>query len=174
MELNLSDANLILGKTPAYLDLALRDLPNEWLRANEGKDTWSCYDVVGHLIHGERTDWMPRIEIILEHGANRPFVPFDRFAQLRRDQSIAIGELLDEFTSLRRQNLQRLANLHLTAEDWSKPGMHPELGGVTLGELISTWVVHDLTHLNQINRVMAKQYSETVGPWKQYLSILTR
>jgi len=174
MELRLPDATLILGKTPPCVDLLLRDLPEEWLRANEGADTWSCYDVVGHLIHGELTDWMPRLQIILEYGAERAFVPFDRFAQLNNDQSRPIGDLLDRFTSLRLQNLQRLNELHLSPEDWSRPGKHPELGPVTLGQLISTWVVHDLTHLNQIHRVMAKQYSAAVGPWKQYLSILNR
>ena len=174
MELRLSDAILILGKTPPCLDLLLRDLPDEWLRATEGKDTWSCYDVVGHLIHGELTDWIPRIQIILEHGANRAFVPFDRFAQFQNDQTRPIGELLDRFKSLRRQNLKQLTELHLTPQDFDRKGTHPELGSVTLGELISSWVVHDLTHLNQIHRVMAKQYSETVGPWKQYMSILNR
>ncbi len=174
MELRLPDATLILGKTPACVDLLLRDLPEEWLRANEGPDTWSCYDVVGHLIHGELTDWMPRLQIILEHGAERAFDPFDRFAQFQNDQTRPIGELLDRFASLRQQNLQRLNELHLSPKDWSCPGKHPELGAVTLGELISTWAVHDLTHLNQIHRVMAKQYSDAVGPWKQYLSILNR
>jgi len=174
MELQLRDANLILGKTPACLDLLLRDLPEEWLRANEGPETWSCYDVVGHLIHGELTDWIPRIQIILEHGAGRAFVPFDRFAQFRRDQKIPAGKLLDEFAILRKQNLQRLARLNLTARDFERPGAHPELGPVTLGQLISSWVVHDLTHLNQIHRVMAKQYAVAVGPWNEYLSILSR
>jgi DinB superfamily len=174
MKLRLPDATLILGKTPACLELLLRDLPDEWLRANEGPDTWSCYDVVGHLIHGDLTDWMPRLQIILEYGAGRAFVPFDRFAQFENDQMRPIGELLDRFNSLRQQNLERLVELHLTPKDWSRAGTHPELGAVTLSELISTWVVHDLTHLNQIHRVMAKQYSAAVGPWKQYLSILTR
>jgi uncharacterized damage-inducible protein DinB len=174
MKLNLSDAILILGRTPPCLDLLLRDLPDEWLRATEGQDTWSCYDVVGHLIYGELTDWIPRIQIILEHGANRAFVPFDRFAQFKNDQTRPIGELLDRFEDLRRKNLQRLTELHLTPQDFDRNGTHPKLGPVTLGELISSWVVHDLTHLNQIHRVMAKQYSEAVGPWKQYMSILNR
>lgn len=174
MELNLSNAILILGKTPPCLDLLLRDLPDEWLRATEGKDTWSCYDVVGHLIHGELTDWIPRIQIILEHGATRAFVPFDRFAQFRNDQTQPIGKLIDRFKSLRQQNLQRLSELHLTPQDFDRKGTHPELGPVTLGELISSWIVHDLTHLNQIHRVMAKQYAVAVGPWKQYMSILNR
>jgi uncharacterized damage-inducible protein DinB len=174
MELRLSDAILILGKTPACLDLLLRDLPDEWLRASEGNDTWSCYDVVGHLIHGELTDWIPRMQIILEHGAGRAFVPFDRFAQFKNDQTRPIGELLDKFARLRQQNLQHLARLNLTPADFGRKGTHPELGPVTLGELISSWVVHDLTHLNQIHRVTAKQYSVAVGPWKQYMSILNR
>jgi len=174
MELRLSDAILILGKTPPCVDLLLRDLPDEWLRETEGPETWSCYDVVGHLIHGELTDWIPRIQIIVEHGANRAFVPFDRFAQFRNDQTKPIGELLDRFKSLRQQNLKQLTELLLTPQDFDRKGKHPELGPVTLGELISPWVVHDLTHLNQIHRVMAKQYSEAVGAWKQYLSILNR
>ncbi len=174
MELRLSDAILILGKTPPCLDLLLRDLPDEWLRATEGQDTWSCYDVVGHLIHGELTDWIPRIQIILEHGANRAFVPFDRFAQFQNDQTRPIGVLLDRFKSLRQQNLEQLTELRLTPQNFDRKGVHPELGPVTLGELVSSWVVHDLTHLNQIHRVMAKQYSEAVGPWKQYMSILNR
>ena len=174
MELRLPDAILILGKTPPCLDLLLRELPDEWLRATEGNDTWSCYDVVGHLIHGELTDWIPRIQIILEHGANRAFVPFDRFAQFQNDQTKPIGELLDRFKSLRQQNLKQLTELHLTPQDFDRKGTHPELGPVTLGELISSWVVHDLTHLNQIHRVTAKQYSGAVGPWRQYLSILNR
>jgi len=174
VELRLPDAILILGKTPACLDHLLRDLPDEWLRATEGPDTWSCYDVVGHLIHGELTDWIPRIQIILEHGANRAFAPFDRFAQFQNDQTRPIGELLERFKSLRQQNLTQLTELHLTPQDFDRKGMHPELGAVTLGELISSWVVHDLTHLNQVHRVMAKQYSDAVGPWKQYLSILNR
>jgi hypothetical protein len=174
MEFRLPDASFILGRTPACLDLLLRDLPDEWLRANEGPDTWSSYDVVGHLIHGELTDWMPRLQVILEHGADQAFVPFDRFAQFEGDQSRPVGELLDRFGVLRRENLERLNKLHLGPKDWTRAGKHPELGAVNLSQLISTWVVHDLTHLNQIHRVMAKQYSEAVGPWKQYLSILMR
>ncbi len=130
--------------------------------------------MVGHFIHGERTDWIPRLEIILAQGDTRAFEPFDRFAQLRRDQTIPVANLLDEFAILRDQNLRHLAQLNLTAEDFSRKGRHPELGAVTLGQLLATWVVHDLTHLNQINRVIAKQYTAAVGPWKEYVSILNR
>jgi hypothetical protein len=174
MELDLSDAQMILRKTPACLDLLLRDLPEQWLRATEGPETWSCYDVVGHLIHGELTDWMPRLRIILEHGDSRAFERFDRFAQFRRDQSRPISALLDEFADLREKNLRDLAQLNLKSADFARKGKHPELGAVNLGQLIATWAVHDLTHLNQINRVMAKQYATAVGPWSQYLSILHR
>ena len=174
MEMNLSDAQMILRKTPACLDLLLRDLPDEWLRATEGPQTWSCYDVVGHLIHAERTNWMPRVRVILDHGDARAFDPFDRLAQFQRDQSRPISALLDEFADLREKNLRDLVQLNLKPGDFARKGKHPELGAVDLGQLIATWAVHDLTHLNQIHRVMAKQYAAAVGPWSQYLSILHR
>jgi hypothetical protein len=171
-EFQLSEAVAVLTRTPATLDAMLRDLPSTWVRSNEGKDTWSAFDIVGHLIVGERTDWMPRARIILHQGEARPFDPFDRFAQMTgKDQPLA--QLLDDFASLRRQNLIDLQSLNLTKEDLARRGTHPALGSVTLSELLATWAVHDLTHLHQITRVMAHQYREAVGPWGAYLGVLS-
>jgi len=150
----------------------VRGLPEPWLRATEGGQTWSCYDVVGHLIHGELTDWMPRIRIIMDHGESRTFDPFDRFAQFEGDRAQPVDTLLDRFKELREQNLTALTDMRLSPNDLGRTGVHPALGTVTLGQLISTWVVHDLSHLSQINRVLAKQYAAEVGPWKAYLRIL--
>jgi len=150
----------------------LGDLPEEWVRATEGGETWSCYDVVGHLIHGEITDWMPRVRMILEHGEARSFEPFDRLAQLQQDRNQPIGRLLDRFAELRERNLDSLQSLRLSVDDFQRTGMHPALGVVTLRQLLSTWTVHDLTHISQITRVLAKQYENEVGPWKAYLGVL--
>ena len=139
---------------------------------NEGEQTWSPFDVVGHLIHGERTDWIPRLKIILKFGEAQPFQPFDRFAQMAASKDTTLAELLDTFERLRSDNIQELREMKLDSEDLRKRGKHPELGVVTVEELIATWVVHDLDHLGQITRTMAKQYRETVGPWRAYLSIL--
>jgi hypothetical protein len=141
---------------------------------NEGPETWSPFDVVGHLIHGERTDWMERVELILAHGDSRPFIPFDRFAQFKASHGKSLTELLDTFAELRDSNLARLQSLDLRHEDFVRPGRHPELGRVTLGQLLATWVVHDLNHLGQIARVMGRQYTDAVGPWVEYLPMLTR
>ena len=162
----------ILTRTPAVLDNQLRGLPEPWITANEGPETWSPYDVVGHLIHGEKTDWMPRIETILTHGESVTFTPFDRFAQTRDSQGKTLEQLLDEFTVLRKANIEELTRLNITAEKLALAGTHPTFGRVTLKQLIATWVTHDLNHLNQINRVMAGRYKQTVGPWVQYLLIL--
>jgi uncharacterized damage-inducible protein DinB len=172
MEMKLSEATQILERTPGLLNQMVRGLPEEWLRATEGENTWSCYDVVGHLIHGELTDWMPRIRMILEHGESRSFEPFDRVAQFREDRTQPIGRLLDRFKELREQNLSALNNLHLGSKDFTRTGIHPGLGTVTLRQLISSWVVHDFTHISQISRVLAKQYATEVGPWKAYLGVL--
>ncbi len=174
---SLTEAIALLTRTPATLDALLRGLPNTWTRSNEGrthdgKDTWSPFDIVGHLIVGERTDWMPRARIILEHGEARPFDPFDRFAQVKESQGKSLGQLLDEFASLRRENLAALHALNLQPEDLIRRGKHPELGVVTLSELLATWAVHDLTHLHQISRVTAHQYRDAVGPWSSYLGVL--
>ncbi len=152
-------------------------MPDLWARGNEGrnnegKDTWSPFDIVGHLIVGERTDWMPRARIILQHGEARPFDPFDRFAQAKESQGKSLEQLLDEFARLRRENLAALQALNLQPEDLARRGTHPELGVVTLSELLATWAVHDLTHLHQLSRVMAHQYRDAVGPWSAYLGVL--
>lgn len=174
MEFQLEEARQILGRTPETLNSLLRPLSNSWVLNNEGAETWSPFDVVGHLIHGEQTDWIPRTKMILEHGESRPFEPFDRFAMLERSKGKSITELLETFTQLREANLQELDEMKLTAADLEKHGRHPELGTVTLKQLLATWVAHDLGHVAQIVRVMAKQYREEVGPWRQYLSILNR
>jgi hypothetical protein len=154
------------------MDALLRGLPDVWVQSNEGPDTWSAFDIVGHLIVGERTDWMPRARIILEDGEGRVFDPFDRFAQFKETEGKALGELLDEFGRLRRENLAALEALDLQPEDFARRGTHPALGLVTLAQLLATWAVHDLTHLHQLSRVMAHQYNHTVGPWNAYLGVL--
>ncbi len=162
----------LLARTPAQLRALLEGLGDPFIFSNEGGDTFSPYDVMGHLIHGERTDWIPRAWVILEHGPAVPFEPFDRFAMYESSQGKTLTELLDEFERLRNDNLQELEQMELTEEELAKRGTHPELGSVTLGELLATWVVHDLTHIRQILRTIAHQYRDQVGPWKPYLSIL--
>jgi hypothetical protein len=171
-EFNLAEAIAVLSRTPAALDALLRGLPDSWVRGNEGKDTWSAFDIVGHLIVGERTDWMPRARIILENGEARPFDPFDRFAQAKESQGKSLPQLLDGFARLRRENLASLQWLNLQPEDLTRRGRHPELGVVTLSQLLATWVVHDLTHVHQLSRVLAQQYRDAVGPWSAYLGVL--
>ena len=172
MEHKLEDSIAILGRTPAVLNALLRDLPESWTLRNEGESTWSAFDVVGHLIHGERTDWMPRAERILNFGESRAFDPFDRFAQAKQSQGKTLPQLLDEFARLRSENLGKLRALNLRSEDFGKKGKHPALGVVTLSELLATWPAHDLTHLHQISRIMGYQYRDAVGPWKAYLGVL--
>jgi hypothetical protein len=167
----LDDALAILERTPASLSALLKSLPDTWVRATEGDGTWSPYDVIGHLIHGERTDWMVRARHILA-GETRPFDPFDRTAQFTESQGKSLDELLVSFAGLRRENIAALAEMNLTEDDLLRTGLHPELGGVTLEQLLSTWVVHDLDHVAQIVRTMAKVYTEATGPWSAYLSIL--
>ncbi|HUI55296.1 MAG TPA: DinB family protein [Bryobacteraceae bacterium] len=162
----------VLTRTPATLDALLRDLPEAWTAATEGPGTWSPYAVVGHLIHGERTDWMQRLAIILEHGPSRPFDPFDREAQFRESQEKSLPTLLDEFSGLRRDNLARLRALNLQPAQLELKGTHPGLGPVTLRQLLAAWTAHDLAHLLQVSRVMAKRYKEDIGPWAQYLSVM--
>jgi uncharacterized damage-inducible protein DinB len=168
----LSDAVSVLRRTPAVLRAWLGDLPDTWTTSNEGPDTWSPYDIVGHLIHGERTDWIPRAELLLAHGESRPFTPFDRFAQFKESRGKSLHELLEIFSELRAQNLARLESLRFTPADLERRGRHPELGPVTLGQLLATWVAHDLNHLGQIARVMGRQYTGAVGPWLAYLPML--
>jgi hypothetical protein len=171
-EFSLADATAVLARTPASLDALLRGLPQRWVGCNEGKDTWSAFDIVGHLIVGERTDWMPRARIILESGEARPFDPFDRFTQEKESQGKSLEQLLDEFAILRGENLAALQALNLQPEDLARRGRHPSLGVVTLSELLATWAVHDLTHVHQLSRVMAHQYRDAVGPWGAYLGVL--
>lgn len=168
----IDEATAILVRTPATLDALLRGLPDAWIGANEGRDTWSPFDIVGHLIHGERTDWLPRIKMILEHGEARAFEPFDRLAQFAESEGRTFANLLDEFASLRQESLRDLAALHLTNADLDRRGQHPAFGVVTLRQLMATWVAHDLDHLMQISRVLARQYSDEVGPWRAYLRII--
>jgi len=166
------DAVEILRSTPDTLWVLLAGLSDGWTSANEGPDTWSPFDVVGHLIHGEKTDWIPRARIILEHGESRTFTPFDRHAQLKDSEGKTLNALLDEFADLRAENLQALEGLELTEADLERTGRHPELGTVTLRQLLATWVVHDLGHIAQIARVMSKQYKDEVGPWSAYLRVI--
>ena len=168
---DLYDSVAVLERTPATLTMLLDGLPDTWIRATEGEGTWSPYDVIGHLIHGERTDWIPRVRQILA-GKNNPFEPFDRTAQFRESENKRLNELLKTFAALRRENLTALKEMNLRPEDLQQLGLHPELGPVTLGQLLATWVAHDLDHIGQIARTMAKVYKEATGPWSAYLSIL--
>lgn len=172
MTYTLADAVAVLERTPASLDALLRGLPDQWTTGNEGPDTWSPFDVIGHLIHADRTDWLPRAEHLLAHGDALPFPPFDRFAQLDASKGKALSELLDTFRQERAACLARLAAMHLTEADLARVGRHPEFGRVTLAQLLATWVAHDLDHIVQIARVMGRQYTEAVGPWRAYLRII--
>ena len=172
MDFRFDDALPVLRRTPSVVRDLLADLPGPWIEATEGPGTWSPFDVVGHLIHGERTDWVPRIEHMLRHGDSVPFPVFDREAMFAASRGLSMAELLDTFGRLRADNLNRLADLGLTDTDLSRRGRHPELGAVTMGQHLATWVAHDLSHVGQIVRVMGRQYSETVGPWRAYLPML--
>jgi hypothetical protein len=172
MPFDLNKSIEILERTPTVVTGMLQGLSEEWTCRNEGGDTWSPYDIVGHLIHGEKTDWVPRMQIILSDSSDKRFQPFDRFAQARDSKGKMLSELLDEFRSLREQNLQVLRSLDLTPEDLARQGIHPAFGPVTLSQLLATWVVHDLNHIAQIARVLASPYRQEVGPWVAYLRIL--
>jgi hypothetical protein len=164
----------VLERTPAVFRALLAGLPDAWTTPNEGPDTFSAFDNLGHVVHGERTDWIPRARIILEHGRARPFDAFDRFAQVHESRGKSVHDLLDELETLRAQNLETLRGWRLTARELALEGEHPALGRVTLAQLLATWVVHDLGHLAQTSRVMSKQYRDEVGPWRAYLPILDR
>ena len=172
MNFSLSKSIEILERTPEVLNVMLQNLSNEWTSNNEGGETWSVYDIVGHLIHGELTDWTPRMEIILSEKTDKTFTPFDRFAQFEKSKGKTLIQLLDEFKSLRLENINLLKSKELTNQDLERTGVHPAFGEITLSQLISTWTVHDLNHIAQISRVMAKQYQAEVGPWAAYLRIL--
>jgi hypothetical protein len=174
MEFDLGNAISILERTPAAFRALLNGLDEVWTSPNEGPETFSAFDNVGHLLHGERTDWIPRARIILEQGENRRFEPYDRFAQYRESEGRTLAELLEEFERLRAENVATLRGWELGDRELALKGEHPALGPVTLRQLLSTWVVHDLGHLAQTARVMAKQYREAIGPWKEYLPIVTR
>ena len=174
MSFDLPETLDILARTPAVVDRLLRGTSDSWHAINEGPGTWSAFDVMGHLIHGEETDWVPRARLILEQGETRPFEPFDRFAQFGRFAGWSLERLLDRFAELRQANLEIVRNWRLTEAQLALPGRHPELGTVDLRQLLATWAVHDLNHIAQIARVLAKRYTEEVGPWRAYLSILNR
>lgn len=171
MTFSLSSSISVLERTPLVLEQMLKDLPDEWIHNNEGNDTWSTYEVVGHLIHGEKTDWIPRMEIILSDKADKHFVPFDRFAMLNAETK-NLTDLLEEFQTLRKKNLEILSSKNLSEKDLHRKGIHPEFGEVTLRQMLATWVAHDLGHIAQISRVMAKQYKNETGPWVKYLRVL--
>jgi hypothetical protein len=173
MKYDLDKSIEILERTPAVLSTLLDGLSDDWIMNNEGPETFSPYDVVGHLIHGEKTDWAARTNIILQHGTSQAFTPWDRFAQFEESRGKSMQQLLDEFNTLRKANLRWLRSLHLKETDLDKKGLHPKLGEVSLRNLLSTWVVHDLTHIAQITRVMAKQYKSEMGPWPEFFRILS-
>jgi hypothetical protein len=172
MSFDLPRALEVLSRTPSVLESLLDGLSDQWLDASEGPDTFTPRDVVGHLIHGEETDWVPRIRLILEKGEAEPFVPFDRFGFREKIRGRAIDDLLRELRNLRSENLDYLRGLGLVSPDFDRKGRHPALGQVTLGQLLASWVVHDLGHVRQVVRVLARQYDEAVGPWKEYLTVL--
>ncbi len=174
MRFSLETALPILERTPSVLNELLCGVGDAWTMPNEGGETWSPFDVIGHLIHGERTDWIPRARIILEFSETRPFDPFDRFAQFEQSRSKSMKTLLDEFGELRDENLMVLHDMDLQPDELERSGMHPELGAVSMTHLLAAWVVHDLGHIAQISRVMAKQYASEVGVWREsgYLGVL--
>jgi hypothetical protein len=172
MEFNLDHTVNILQRTPAVLRELLAELPDQWVRANYGPETFSPFDVVGHLIHGEETDWIPRMHTILQHGESRPFEPFDRYAMYEASKGRSMQHLLDEFAELRAENVRTLKQASIDPAMLAKYGSHPEFGRVSLEQLLSTWVAHDLHHIAQICKAMARQYREEVGPWRKFISIL--
>jgi hypothetical protein len=172
MKHDLQETMALLTRTPVVLNALLRDLPATWTMQDEGENSWSAFDVVGHLVDGERVNWMPRVRMILQTGEQETFVPFDRGGNIRESQGKSLAQMLDEFAKLRAANLNEVRALNLESEDLKRRGRHPAFGAVTLSQLLSTWAVHDLTHLHQISRIMAYQYREEVGPWKEYLGVL--
>jgi hypothetical protein len=169
---NLDHTISLLTRTPAALNALLRDLPESWTLRNEGEHSWSAFDVVGHLIHADRTDWMPRAKTIRQFGDTQPFAAFDRLGHVRESEGKSLGEILDEFARVRAESLKDLRALNLQPEDLERRGRHPALGVVTLSQLLATWAAHDLTHLHQISRIMAHQYRDAVGPFSAFLGVL--
>ena len=172
MNFQIEKAIEILSQTPETINSLLRNLSNEWIESDEDQESWNPFDVVGHFIHGEETDWIPRAKIILAQGENLTFEPFDRFAQFEKSKEKSLPELLDEFTDLRAANIEILREMNLTDEHLELKGIHPELGEVNLRQFLATWVVHDLNHIRQITNILARKYAKNVGVWKEYLSIL--
>ena len=172
MSSDLQNTVALLTRTPAVLGTLLRDLPDTWTRRNEGDGTWDAFEIIGHLAHAERADWMPRVRTVLQFGESQTFVPFDRAGAEREDPGSSLAQRLDEFARLRSDNLDALRALNLQPADLERRGRHPSLGSVTLSQLLATWAAHDLTHLHQLSRVMAHQYREAVGPWSGYLGVL--
>ena len=172
MNFDLKKAIEILERTPSVLESLLGNLSDDWTSRNEGENTWSPYDVVGHLIHGENTDWLPRTKIILSRGTNTDFEPYDRFAQFENSKGKSLRQLLSTFKKLRKANMDELKFMNFEENELELTGIHPEFGAVTLRQLLAAWVVHDLGHIVQISRVMAKQYKEEAGPWVKYLTVL--
>lgn len=172
--MKIDDSIAILERTPNTLRVWLEGLPEEWIGWRIGPDAFSPFDVIGHLIHGERTDWIPRLRMILDRGTSRPFEPFDRFAMYELSKGRSLASLLDEFSQLREANLKVLKSLNHSDADWEREGQHPALGRVTLSQLLATWTVHDLNHIDQIARTMAHRYRDDVGPWHAYLGVLSR
>jgi hypothetical protein len=174
MKYSIDKALEILERTPKVLKSYLEKLSDEWIFCNEGDETWSAFDIVGHLIHGEKTDWTPRLKIVLSDSEQKTFEPYNRFAQFEESKGKTLSQMLSEFSELRTDNLNYLKSISITEDDFNKNGIHPQLGEVSLKNLLATWVTHDLGHIAQISRVMAKQYKEEVGPWIDYISILNR
>ncbi len=172
MEFDLDTATALLARMPATLDALLRGLPDEWVLRNEGGDTWSAFDIVGHLIHADRTDWLIRARTIREYGEEREFPPFDRFGQRKASEGKNLAQLLDEFGAVRVESLRELRGLGLSGADFERRGGHPAFGTVRMSELLATWAAHDLNHLHQLARVMAYQYREAVGPWSSFLGVM--
>jgi hypothetical protein len=172
MDHRLDHTIALLTRTPAALDALLRDLPEDWTLRGEGPGTWSAHGIVGHLIHAEHADWIPRARLILQHGERRAFEPFDRLGHVKQSEGRSLNLLLDEFAEARSQSLRELHALNIRDEDLSKRGRHPVLGAVTLSHLLATWAAHDLTHLHQLSRVLAHQYREAVGSWSAYLGVM--
>jgi len=172
MEFDLQPTIGLLSRTPATLNALLRDLPEAWTLRNEGANTWSAFEVVAHLIYGERADWIPRAKIILQYGETQAFEPFDRHGHVLASHGKSLAQLLDEFARSRSESLDQLWALNLQPEDLARRGRHPAFGPVTLSQHLASWTAHDLTHLHQISRIMAHQYREAVGPWRAYLGVL--
>jgi hypothetical protein len=173
MDQSLEQTMAVLERTPGALDAMLRGLPEDWTRTNEGEGTWSAFDVVVHLINCERTDWVPRARVILESGGEvRQFPPFDRWGEIYGSRSMKLEEVLETFARVRAENLQKVREWRLGPQELAMRGRHPALGEVTLAQLMATWAAHDLNHLHQISRVMARQYREAVGPWREFMGVM--